>query len=285
MAVQIAPQEQAILENVEIPPRPKALMTVNEECKKDEPSFANIAHAIAEDVSISAAVLKVVNSPAFRRPNPISSIDQALNMLGLKRVLSIVNAVSVRSAIQTSVDLESFWEYCSAVAHAAVLVCKQLKLQALADDAYTLGLFHAAGVPLLINHFDDYGDFFTSVAHGNWNQIINQEQDRYQTTHTTIGALMAQDWNLPETIVDAIFNVHYVDGIFTSGELNEETLKLLAVLKLSRHLAHLYQFPDSADEEWEDVGAQVMEYLDIDEGVLTDITSDVLAALCEDMNS
>jgi HD-like signal output (HDOD) protein len=285
MAVQIAPQEQSILENVEIPPRPKALISVNEECKKDEPGFANIAHAITEDVSISAAVLKVVNSPAFRRPNAISSIDQALNMLGLKRVLSIVNAVSVRNAIQTSVDLESFWEYCSAVAHASVLVCKQLKLQALADDAYTLGLFHAAGVPLLINHFDDYGDFFSAQAHGNWNQTINQEQDRYQTTHTTIGALMAQDWNLPEPIVDAIFNVHYMDGIFTTGEMSEETLRLLAILKLSRHLAFQYQFPDRTDEEWADLASQVMEYLDIDEGLLTDMTSDVLAALCEDMNT
>lgn len=285
MAVQIAPQEQAILDNVELPPRPKALITVNEECKKDEPSFANITHAITEDVSISAAVLKVVNSPAFRRPNAISSIDQALNMLGLKRVLSIVNAVSVRGAIKTSVDLETFWEYCSAVAHASVLVCKQLKMQALADDAYTLGLFHAAGVPILINHFDDYGEFFTSVSHGNWNQLINQEQDRYHTTHTTIGALMAQDWSLPEPIVDAIFNVHYMDGIFTSGEVEEETLKLLAILKLSRHLARCYQRPDTEDEEWEDVATQVMEYLDIDEGLFTDIQSDVLAALCEEMNS
>lgn len=279
MAVEIAAQEQAILNEVEIPPRPKALITVNEECKKEDPSFPNIAHAIAEDVSISSAVLKVVNSAAFRRPNPISSIDQALNMLGFKRVLSIVNAVSVRNAINTSVDLESFWEYCSAVAHACVLVCKKLKMQALADDAYTLGLFHAAGVPLLINHFDDYGDFFTASQNGNWNDIINQEQDKYHTTHTTIGALMAQDWSLPETIVDAIYNVHYCDGIFASGELEEETLRLLAVLKLARHFARVFQNPNEADEEWQELEGQVCEFLDMEDGALTEMQEDVLMGL------
>lgn len=284
MAVQIAPQEQAILDSVEIPPRPKALMTVNEECKKDDPSFPNIVNAITEDVSISAAVLKVVNSAAFRRPNPISSIDQALNMLGLKRVLSIVNAVSVRNAINTDVDLESFWEYCSAVAHASVLVCKQLKMQALTDDAYTLGLFHAAGVPLLMSHFADYSEFFKSVENGNWNQLINQEQDRYHTTHTTIGALMAQDWSLPESIVDAIYNVHYVDGIFSGDELQEDTLKLLAILKLSRHLAFMYQHPDRDDEEWQDVEVQVCEFLDLDEGLFADIQADILPVLTEEMS-
>lgn len=282
MAVEIAPQEQVILENVDIPPRPKALIKVNEEAKKDEPSFPNIVHAIAEDVSISATVLKVVNSPAFRRPNPISSIDQALNMLGIKRVLSIVNAVSVRGAIKTRVDLESFWQYCSNVAHGCVLICKQLKLLALSDDAYTLGLFHAAGVPLLMNHFDDYDVFFTDANQSNWNHMIHQEMDKYHTTHTTIGALMAQDWSLPENIVDAIYNVHYAEGIFTSGDLPEETLKLIAILKIARHLAHAYQDSNSEDEEWDDLKTQILEYLDIDEPALADLQDDVLAGLAEE---
>ncbi|MCG8669409.1 MAG: HDOD domain-containing protein [Pseudomonadales bacterium] len=285
MAVDITPQEQAILDKVEIPPRPKALMTVNDEAKKDEPSFPTIVHAIAEDVSISATVLKVVNSPAFRRPNPISSIDQALNMLGIKRVLSIVNAVSVRGAIKTSVDLEDFWEYCSAVAHGCVLICKQLKMQAYADDAYTLGLFHAAGVPLLMSHFEDYAEFFTDANVCNWNQMINQEMDKFHTTHTTIGALMAQDWSLPESIVDSIYNVHYADGIFASGDLAEETLKLIALLKMARHFATLYQNPNAEDDEWSDLEGQVCEYLGVDDASIDELQEEVLAGLAEEAES
>ena len=127
--------------------------------------------------------------------------------------------------------------------------------------------------------FDDYGDFFTASQNGNWNDITNQEQDKYHTTHTTIGALMAQDWSLPETIVDAIYNVHYCDGIFASGELEEETLRLLAVLKLARHFARVFQNPNEADEEWQELEGQVCEFLDMEDGALTEMQEDVLMGL------
>jgi len=282
MALEIEPQEQEILNSVDIPPRPKALLTVSEEAKKDEPNFPTIAHAIADDVSISSAVLRVVNSPAFRRVNAIGSIDQALNMLGFKRVLSIVNAVAVRSASKTNVDLEEFWTFASSVAHACVIITKALKRPQLGDDAYTLGLFHTAGVPIMMSRFAEYTDFFTSAEQEGWTLSINREKEEFNTTHTSIGALMAQEWSLPECIVDAIYNLHYADGIFESDDMDETTLQLIAVLKMARDICHEYLQSNCGSDEWNQVEGQVLDYLGVDEDKWLDIREKVISGLDEE---
>lgn len=282
MTVEIEATERAILDRIELPPRPKALLTINEEAKQAEPRFAVISHAIVEDVSISAAVLKVVNSPAFRRPNPISAIDQALNMLGLKRVMSIVNAVSIRNATKSNVDLEEFWEFGSTVANASVLIAKQRKKMALMDDAYTLGLFHDAGVPVMITQFPDYYEFFQGAEQEGWTLSINKEKEQYGTTHTTLGALMAQEWSLPDHIVNAIYNLHYADGIFESGDLDDASLDLLAILKCAREIARMHLKQTSGNAEWLQVDSQVLEHMDMDDGEFADLCDAVIDSLTQE---
>ncbi len=279
MTVVIEDQERQILDGVQLPPRPKALITITEESKKPDPSFPAIAKAIVEDVSISAAVLRVVNSPAFKRPNPISAIDQALNMLGLKRVLSIVNAVSVRNAIKTDADLEEFWEFSSVTANACVLCAKKIKKMALLDDAYTLGLFHDAGVPVMITKFKDYYDFFVHAEEEGWTISIDRERERFGTTHTTIGAVMAQEWSLPDPIVNAIYNLHYASGIFAAGELDETSLDLLAILKMGRDISRTYLKGADSNEEWLEIEGEILEYLNTDENEYQLLKENVLDAL------
>lgn len=281
MTVEIEAQERQILDRIQLPPRPKALITITEEAKKANANFAVIARAIVGDVSLSAAVLKVVNSAAFRRASPITAIDQALNMLGIKRVLSIVNAVAVRSAAPSKVDLEEFWQFGAAVADISVMIAKQLKKAALMDDAYTIGLFHDAGVPVMITQFADYHAFFLTAEKEGWTLSIDKEKERYNTTHTTIGALMAQEWTLPDHLVNAIYNLHYADGIFSTDELDKSSLDLLAILKCGREFARNHLRNEAGNAEWLQVEGQVMEHLGLDEDGLGDLRESVLESLGE----
>ena len=281
MPIEISSQEQEILNSIEIPVRPKALLTVSDEAKKEEPKFPVIAHAIAEDVSISSAVLKVVNSAAFRRPNPISSIDQALNMLGIKRVLAIVNAVALRSAAKAKVDLEEFWEFASSVAHACVIITKELKRSHLGDEAYTLGLFHTAGVPIMMVRFKEYAAFYHQAEKEGWTLSIDREKATFHTTHTSIGALMAQQWSLPESITNAIFNVHYADGVFDDLNMSETTQTLIGILKIARYLCHEHLKSGLGADEWQQVESQVFKFFKINEDKWLTIRDAVLEGLKE----
>ncbi|MDQ7049573.1 MAG: HDOD domain-containing protein [Enterobacterales bacterium] len=69
---------------------------------------------IAVDPGVAAAVIKIVNSPAFGLMNRISSIPQAVIMLGVDRVVSILKTLHVRksfSELDTQLDMNLFWEF------------------------------------------------------------------------------------------------------------------------------------------------------------------------------
>jgi len=279
MALKIDSKEKEILKSVQIPPRPEALLKVQQEAKQAEPNFSLIAKAIISDVSISAAVLQIVNSAAFRRAQSISSIDQALMMLGLKRVVSIANAVAIRSAAGgDSEKLQEFWDTASNVASAAVLFCKNIGRVNLSDDAYTLGLFHLAGVPLMLQSFDDYMDFYHAADAEGWGIAIEKERSKYQTTHTTIGAILGFEWKLPIHLVEAIYNLHYADGIFDSDEWSDEMKIMLAILICAREITHRAMLGEGGSE-WDDIQDQILNYLEIDDAILLNSMADAVADL------
>lgn|GEM_PF-653691 len=249
----------------DLPPRPKTLIAINKEAEKPNASFAVIAKLIAEDVSISASVLKIANSAAFRRPSPMGSIDQALNMLGFKRVLAIVNSVSIRAAIASKHNLDEFWEFGTIVATAGVMVAQYCKKSNLADDAYTTGLFHDACSPFLMNLHPEYYDFFLAGNAEGWILSIAEEEEKYGTTHNILSALMAQVWTLPDQIVMAIYHLHNTNVILPTSDAGDPTMFLLSIVKCAREIARFYQFDKADNPEWLHCKELVLEYLSLDE--------------------
>lgn len=261
MAIRITALEKKILQNVSIPPRPESLLKVSSEAKKPEPDVSVIAQAIAGDVGISAAVLQVVNSAAFRRAREIESIDQAVMVLGLKRVFPIVKAVALKSAMPENALLSEFWENANAIASACTLVCKQIEKPQLGDNAYMLGLFHTAGIPVMLQNFDSYDQVLALAQVQGWDyRVIDKEREGFNTAHTTIGALLGQQWKLPKDLVEVIYYQHDTSGIFSSSELSKVGLWMLAILKIARHVALDVVKGKSESAEWDLVRDQILEF-------------------------
>ncbi len=275
MAIVITEQEKKILANVKIPPRPKALVTINEEMKKPEPSIQVIADTISEDPSISASVLFIVNSAAYRRQNVITSIHQAVMTLGIKRVFPLVKAVALKNSLPENHLLTTFWDTASLVASACSMYVRLLERPELVDNAYMMGLFHNAGVPVMLQAFDGYDLILHKGINEGWEDICEMEQKQFNTSHALLGAVLAKQWKLSTPMVDVIYYFHEVDGIFESGELSNLGLFLLCVLKLARSSVEgvLKNNPDTP--EWLLVREQVLEYLEIDELHLDDMRESV----------
>ncbi|CCQ11981.1 Predicted signal transduction protein [Pseudoalteromonas luteoviolacea B = ATCC 29581] len=267
MPISLTQTEKQILKQVNLPPRPQALLDFSEEAKKPEPNITKIAEILHADVAISAAILQVVNSAAFRRNREIESIDQAILMLGLKRVIPLVKAVALKSSIKPSPLIASFWEEQTQIAETCSLLCKRLNKETLSNYAYMLGLFHFSGIPILLQHFEDFGDIFVKANEFGWDQACQIEFSLYQTSHATLGALLAQQWGLPKAMMYAIYYQHDLDGLYSSGELEPVGLDLLSILKLARHARHVGEL----DHEWQSASDQVLDYLDIGESEVDDL--------------
>lgn len=277
MTISITPEEKLILQKVKIPPRPEILLKITDEANKKEPNVDNIAGAIAEDVSISGAVLQIVNSAAFRRAVEIKSIQQAVMMLGLKRIFPIVKTVALKSAMPDMPILQNFWDEASQLAQLSSIIAKRLGKAPLSDHAYMLGLFQMAGVPVMLQVFDDYQDLMKQVDNIGWHSVAEMESKQYNTSHATIGALLGHQWKLPKALVEVIYYLYDVEGIFDSGELEPLVLELLAVIKLARHAGRVKAQMD--DPEWAAVQDEVGEFLGMDEIELTELVEQALVEL------
>lgn len=279
MSISITAAEKKILQSVTIPPRPQALLTVAAEAKLPEPNVAVIAKAINSDIAISSAILQVCNSAAFRRAREISSIDQAVMILGLKRIIPLVKAVALKASMANSAKLESFWKRSSDIANGCVAAAKLLEKPELADHAYMLGLFHDAGIPIMFQHFEEYEGFLALAEAEGWDNYLDEERERFETGHSTIGAILAQQWKLPKVMIEVIYYLHDVDGIYSSGELNNVSLDLLSILKIARNVSHFREFDDYDCAEWLHVREGLQDYLDLSDVEMQDIRDKTLEAM------
>lgn len=265
---------EKILRGISIPPRPTVLSSFMQESSKPDPDFARIGKLINSDVSLSAAMLKTVNSPYFGLRQKITSASQAVVMMGLKNVVSIVSGLVLRNAIGgKGVSLERFWDSSERVANYSAYIAKKLP-GTVRDEAYTFGLFHNCGIPLLMQRFPDYMETLKLANAASDKSFLDVEDERHSTNHAVVGHLMAKNWLLPESISDAILH-HHNFSIFTEdNSVSGATQTLVAVTCLAEHLNNTMEHLRD-DPEWERVGQTVLDYLGFSNDELEDLKEEV----------
>ncbi|NVJ51112.1 MAG: HDOD domain-containing protein [Gammaproteobacteria bacterium] len=255
-----------VLKGIYIPPQPKLI----DEIKLAKTDLDEIATRISADPGVSAAVLKTVNSPFFGLKSPIVSISQAVILLGIDRVMNIVKSMLLKSSmakISTSINMERFWESSSAVAIVSSAICRQLNL-GLTDEAYTLGLFHNAGVPIIAQQVSNYGQIIQDSYAREDGKITREEFKTIGMHHAAAGYRLTRVWKLPKLIAEAVKNHHSVERLLDDNSIENPKLKsLVSVLKISEHMVKLHSRLGNCevDYEWEQNKLSVLGFLGLSE--------------------
>lgn len=269
-----------ILKSVRIPPCPEVVMALMDELRQPDVDFVKLVKLISGDVSLAASMLKTANSPFFALRNKVGSVQQAVSVLGLKNLAQIVRGSALQKALAgDKVEMEQFWERSNLTAVVASRMASQL-VDVTREDAYTLGLFHDCGIPILMQKFPDYKDRL-AAANDSAELVLAIEDQHYSTNHAMVGNMLARNWCLPAHISQAIL-VHHDHTIFTQpGELSTpEVCTLVAITQVAEHVATAFLGrPD--DAEWIVSGQMAQDYLGISQQDMQDITEDALAELEE----
>ncbi|EKT4467224.1 HDOD domain-containing protein [Pseudomonas putida] len=254
-----------------MPPQPQIMVDLQFEQYMPDPDLETIARLIAQDPGLSGALLKLVNSPHFGLANKIGSIQRAVNLLGSRSIINLINAQSIKGEMsdETIVTLNRFWDTAQDVAMTCLTLAKRTGIQAV-DEAYTLGLFHDCGVPLMLKRFPDYMEVLeASYANAGMDtRVVDTENRTFNTNHAVVGYFTAKSWRLPEHISSAIANHHNALAIFRDESSRNTQLKnLLAVLKMAEHIcaSHRVLGNQAQDHEWSVVGPLVLDYIGLSE--------------------
>jgi len=261
-------QIEKILQGISIPPQPQIMVDLQMEQVMPDPDIKTIAKLISQDVGLSGTVLKVVNSPFYGLANQITSIEQAVGILGMNSVVNIVNGISIKSSMgdDTIKALTRFWDTAMDIAMTSATLAKQVGYN-YPDNAYALGLFHNVGVPLLMARYDNYMDIMEESYGGNSNRIIDFENQQLNTNHAVLGYYTAKSWNLPKVLCDIIAQHHDCKRLFDKKDAVNDKTTLTCILKLAEHICGCYKILGRQEEdyEWQDIGQMVLEYLGLND--------------------
>ena len=266
----------AIFENG-IPPRPTVLIEIEREMSKEDPDFSFLARIISADVSLSAALLKITNSPYYGLDRKVRSVPEALLILGLKLTIQTIAAIELKKAFGNDDHLDRFWDESGTTARVAGWLAMKLRRNCSirTEDAYTFALFHDCGIPLLLRPFPDYRSVLTIANQDSSGLFTSIEDEKFGINHAALGAELAESWCLPADMVEGIRHHHRLNQL-TSIEVSDtlaKSLPLMALTLLAEHLIYL-RVGIEKSHEWDKHGAAAMDYLKISDELVSQLLSE-----------
>ena len=182
--------------------------------EKDNSNAKRLSDIILKDPNLTARILKVANSSFYGYRQKVTTINQALMILGLNAVKCLVLSMSIYNQVssQNSGNEEEYvrlWQHFLETASAAQNIALNINYPS-PEEAYIAGLLHDFGLLFLQRYFpSESAQVRRWVADGN--SIISAEQKVFESDHQEIGSLIAVKWNLPKNLSDAITYHHPID--------------------------------------------------------------------------
>ena len=191
----------AHLRLVDLPSLPTLLMEALQYTDDDQ-SLTNFANKISQDPPMVVRILRVANSPFYGMSREISSLRQAIVLLGLNRVRGMLLGVCFSKMLPVrhkDFDYPLFWHHSMTVADCA----RQLAIYTGIgqDIAFTAGLLHDIGLLVIVLLFPD--DFSRIINEPHPNRV-EMERRILGFDHMEIGGKIARHWNFPVAIQEAI---------------------------------------------------------------------------------
>lgn len=268
---------QDIISDFSIPPKPTLLIALQQELAKSDPDPVDFADVIAQDVALSAVVLKTVNSPLFGLNRELSDIRQAVILLGADRLHHLVTYFTLRKSIsgKASISLEKFWDNTMEVATMSQLVLKHFaeRVDVHPEDLYTLGLFRDCGIPLMAMKYENYKDVLFEANRSPHHVFTEIEDGHYSTNHAVVGYFVTSSWNLPKFLCELVLRHHEVEFL-SDDSVSDCDKDLYCLIKIASQAATKYKY-GKPDAEWPMVEEAVLSHLSLSDLDYKEIVADL----------
>jgi two-component system, cell cycle response regulator len=190
-----------------------------------ESNVSQIADVIKRDISLSAAILRITNSAAFGLLRKVTTIDQAVMLLGFKSVRNIALGVGVFNLFppQKKDFLSKLWQRSLVTGLAARELCTLLG-NTRKEDAFTMGLLHDIGLVASYIYNKDKASAILKEMEDNGRMELTDERNCLGIDHIEIGRLLAEKWKLPEEIIQIMSHHHEEPANDTAHKYNSNKL-------------------------------------------------------------
>jgi signal transduction histidine kinase/ActR/RegA family two-component response regulator len=244
--VTVSPEEllTQIAHHPNLPSPPAVALKVLETAGRPDCRMSDIAQIISHDPGLCANLLKIVNSALYTIPRTITSLNMALNMLGLSRVRALVLSLSLPAMQRrkgATPQTQNFWKASVAGAVAARELSVYLRRPDPETDMVT-GLLRDVGSLILYELFPEKYGKLQEVPPADFVQKqCELETKMFGVHHAEVSAHILKHWRLPPEFTEPIF-FHHFPGLATQKGAQIQAQAL--VLYFAHLVGQLQVMPD-----------------------------------------
>ena len=260
---------------VTLPMVPDVVLEVLGVLRHDDSSLAQVADQLELDPVLSSRVLRLANSSFFAGRRSMSSINDAVSVIGYKSLetLVIASAAQATFAHVPGVNLRQFWLLAVATATSARQVARRLRADA--DTAYSAGLLQGVGHLILCQCHPQQAEIEFSSMRSLWGApLAAREQAVWGVHHAQVSALWVDKLGMPPAVGEAI--ARSVDPL-AGATGSHHTLG--RVVQLACHVAGAIGTGDTAEQAARAIDAALVDLLDLDHYIGGDDFADDFANL------
>jgi putative nucleotidyltransferase with HDIG domain len=196
---------------LQLPALPVVAEEVVEMVENPKTSAAQLGKVISTDQGLTTKVLKIANSAFYGFPKRISTVDFAIIVLGFDALREIVISISLVSALQkkedATFDTQRFWDHAIYTGVISRRLARDLGYR-VTGEVFVGGLLHDMGMSVLQQHFNkEYKQIVEMVttSETTWSEA---EEKILGVKHSHIGGWLAERWNFPSALVEAVAQHH-----------------------------------------------------------------------------
>jgi diguanylate cyclase (GGDEF)-like protein len=249
-----------------LPSPPGVATKIIELANDPDVDIDRIAEVLSIDPATTARVLRIANSPMYAMSREITSLSQALMILGLNATISLALSFSLLKSWQTEsepggLDYSLFWRRAMLAAASTRAIAAKLGWRD-GESMFVAALIQDIGVMALDRTLPDLYDGL-GEAQIKQSAMIELERERTGADHAEVGGWLLEKWSFPEIVLSAVRDSH---DPLASPVQGREGLLVRAVA-FSSEIAELF-LEKSDDRRFEDLAEKAREWLGIDnEGV------------------
>ena len=237
----MATLDNVVTQQVDLPSAPAVVHQLTALMSQEEVGASEIARIVETDQAFTARTLKLVNSPFYGFTRQITSVDEAVAMLGTGTLQQLLLATSVVSSLGTdssALPMDDFWMHSFSVG----VIAKHLLANQPAEirnEAFMCGVLHDIGRLLFVRmDAERYARFYDG---GGTVIDLAKETQWFGANHQEVGQVLAQKWNFPAPFATAIAYHH-------APEDAPQSPKLVAAIHVADISCHALNLGRSGNE-------------------------------------
>jgi HD-like signal output (HDOD) protein len=243
---------------------PYVYAQLDEAIRTSRVSAAHISSIISQDTSLTARLLKIVNSAFFSFPRKVDTISRAVIIVGTQQLRDLALATSVINSFsnipERYITMESFWRHSIACGLASRIIAGYFKA-ANVERYFVAGILHDIGRLMIATKMPEETASVFRIAEQRDQPLHVIEREVLGFDHAQVGSELIDFWRLPKSFEEIILYHH------------EPTLANLyrndaAVIHIADSIVHAMQLGNTGDECIPPIREQAWELLGLPVDIL-----------------